>query len=509
MSNRLQQQSYSTAIRSRPEESVAQGIARVARSIRASEIPISTLIGLIVLALAAITAVAVVIALRTRVSVAAVGWLYLLIVLPVTLRWGRMAGLATAGVAAFLLLTFLTEPRGLPYTKNGIDLISLLLSTGCIAIAVLLVHPAGRGQREHERELAEMVRSSVDAVIDASLDGTILGWSAGAERLFVYRPQQAVGRPISLLLPRSQAAGLCAGLEALGRGERVASYETAALCSDGKRLDVSVTVSPVRDADGSVRKASLLVYDMTACKRVEQAFRAGDGMLVTAIEKLTDGLLVLDQSGNVLLANGPARLLLRSPSEPVPGGSFDDLFTHRYSLHPTVRWQDVSRVANLRFVALDVEGLSSGLYVEVSRLVAQAPLHTIRYVMTLRDAAPELQAAYEHMRRQDLRRSESEDPGTAMEPVASGAANDNGLTREAEQAAGQLRAQHGLTNREVEVLLLLAKGCSNQEIADELCITLNTAERHIANLYRKLHVRSRTHAAAYALQHGLIPPFAP
>jgi DNA-binding NarL/FixJ family response regulator len=70
----------------------------------------------------------------------------------------------------------------------------------------------------------------------------------------------------------------------------------------------------------------------------------------------------------------------------------------------------------------------------------------------------------------------------------------------------RLHAQLQLTNREIEVLRLLTSGRSNQEIADELCITLNTAERHVANIYRKLHVRSRTHAAAYALQHGLIPP---
>lgn len=523
MSDRLQQHPFSPTLRARPDIAVAQSIGSVARSIRSSEIPISTSIGLVLAALAAITVIAVVIALRTRVSVAAVGWLYLLIVLPVTLRWGRAVGLTTAAVAAFLLLTFLTEPRGLPYTKNGIDLISLLLSTGCIAIAVLLVHPAEREQRGREGVLAETIRSSIDAAIDITLDGIIVSWNTGAERLYGYGPQQVIGQPITMLALPFQSGEILPALEGLGRGERLTPCETTALSCDGRRLDVSLAISARKDADGDVRGASLLVQDLTARKRVEQAFRAGDEVLVSAIEKLTDGLLILDQSGQLLFANVRARSLLRPSSEAALEGSFAGLFAHRYTLHPVVRWEDLSRSTNLRFVALGAlgapSGAPSGLYVETFRLVAEAPLHAVRYVMTLRDATNEVQAASRQNLRQKLHEKQGRAENDAVEDATSGldltgyvqvsAENSQVRVDGSDQTGRTARTQHGLTNRELEVLHLLVGGHSNQEIAGELCITLNTAERHIANIYRKLGIRSRVHAVAYALQHGLIPPYAP
>src|SRR5713226_7194356 len=127
-------------------------------------LPASVSAVLVLLALVTITLVAVAIDVRTGVSVAAFGWLYLLVILPVTLRWGRLAGLVTAAASLFLLLTFLTEPRGLPYTKNSVDVIRLVISTGGVAIAILLTDQVNRRLASSDRLIAALVNSSGEAV---------------------------------------------------------------------------------------------------------------------------------------------------------------------------------------------------------------------------------------------------------------------------------------------------------------------------------------------------------
>jgi PAS domain S-box-containing protein len=484
----------------RPQGGASSWIAgAVARLIGTAELPDGASVGLILIALAVITAVAALIALRTRVSVAAVGWLYLLIVLPVTLRWGRALGLTTAAAAAFLLLTFMTEPRGLPYTTNGIDLISLLLSSGCIAIAVLLVHPAHADHRSVQpRLLAELVRSAADARIEADSDGTIRSWSAGAERLFGVDASGALGRWVGTLASDAQAEKLRAALRLLARGERVPALELVAVRGDGSRIDVSLAMSPILES-GGVAGISLIARDITTRRRVELAFRAGDELLENAIEKLPEGLIVFDEHGQVLLANGRAGALL-PPTAANPTASFGELFAQRYRLHPVLRWEDVARSEILNLLAVDRLAATRGWHLEVSRLEPQGQVRSVRYLLTLRDATQDLQEAS-----RQLAHGQREQPEAGRVPSPQQPALNDAIEADSVSAPAIPGARQGLTHRELQVLLLLASGRSNQEIAEALNITLNTAERHVANIYRKLHVRSRTHAAAYALQHGLIP----
>jgi DNA-binding CsgD family transcriptional regulator len=130
----------------------------------------------------------------------------------------------------------------------------------------------------------------------------------------------------------------------------------------------------------------------------------------------------------------------------------------------------------------------------------EVPLNAARYLMTLRDAAPEVAEAYEQ-----ILWGERPSNGLHAEGVASPMPGQgNGHAPVADELP-----HHGLTHREIEVLVLIAGSRSNLEIAGDLGISLNTVERHIANIYRKLHIRGRVHATAYALQHGLTPPYNP
>jgi PAS domain S-box-containing protein len=127
--------------------------------------------------------------------------------------------------------------------------------------------------QEQRAWLASIVDSSEDAIISKTLDGTITSWNPAAQRLYGWSAAEAVGRPIALLMPPDRPDELPAIMERLRRGERVEHFETVRLRKDGTRVDISVTVSPVRDAEGRVVGASAIARDIGERKRLEAALR--------------------------------------------------------------------------------------------------------------------------------------------------------------------------------------------------------------------------------------------
>jgi PAS domain S-box-containing protein len=129
---------------------------------------------------------------------------------------------------------------------------------------------------ETQARLAAIVESSQDAIVGKTLDGVIRSWNAGAQRLFGYAPHEAVGRPITLLIPPERHDEEREILARIRRGERVEHYETVRVARDGRRLDVSLTISPVRDGAGRVIGASKIARDVTERKRAEKALRESE-----------------------------------------------------------------------------------------------------------------------------------------------------------------------------------------------------------------------------------------
>jgi PAS domain S-box-containing protein len=123
------------------------------------------------------------------------------------------------------------------------------------------------------RLLAAIVESSHDAIVSKRLDGVITSWNKGAERLFGYAAEEAVGQHITLIIPPERRDEERTIVEQLTRGERVDHFETVRMRKDGSLLDVSLTISPMKDASGRVVGASKLARDITERKRAEEALR--------------------------------------------------------------------------------------------------------------------------------------------------------------------------------------------------------------------------------------------
>jgi PAS domain S-box-containing protein len=123
------------------------------------------------------------------------------------------------------------------------------------------------------RLLAAIVESSHDAIVSKSLNGVITSWNKGAERLFGYAAEEAVGQNITLIIPPERRDEERTIVEQLTRGERVDHFETVRMRKDGSLLDVSLTISPMKDASGRVVGASKLARDITERRRAEEALR--------------------------------------------------------------------------------------------------------------------------------------------------------------------------------------------------------------------------------------------
>jgi PAS domain S-box-containing protein len=135
-------------------------------------------------------------------------------------------------------------------------------------------------ERKREEEvcerLAAVVESSDDAIIGSSLDGTITAWNSGAGRLFGYSSFEVMGKPIGILLPPERAREQSEILERIKRGERVYHFETVRVRKDGEKINVSVTISPIRDRSGAVVGASKIARDITERKFAEEQLRKSE-----------------------------------------------------------------------------------------------------------------------------------------------------------------------------------------------------------------------------------------
>ena len=128
--------------------------------------------------------------------------------------------------------------------------------------------------------LAAVVEDSDDAILSKMPDGTILTWNKAAERMYGYGPEEVIGKDVSMLLPPDRPAEVDEILERMQRGERLEDFETTRRTKSGRILNVSLTISPVRDSEGKIIAASSIARDITQTKMPEEAIRNSERLAV-------------------------------------------------------------------------------------------------------------------------------------------------------------------------------------------------------------------------------------
>ena len=143
--------------------------------------------------------------------------------------------------------------------------------------------------------LAAIVETSDDAIYGKTLEGVVLSWNHGAERMYGYAAAEIVGRPVNILVAPDSPDEVPQILEKIKRGERVDHFETVRVKKNGESFDVSLTVSPIRDASGRIAGASTVARDITEQKRLrEELIRRAQEILdvSTPVLQVWDGVVV-------------------------------------------------------------------------------------------------------------------------------------------------------------------------------------------------------------------------
>ena len=181
--------------------------------------------------------------------------------------------------------------------------------------------------------LAAIVSSSDDAIIGKTLDGIITDWNQGAEMIFGYAAGEIVGNSITILSPPGLENEETLILERLKRGERVEHFETRRRRKDGDIIDVSLTVSPLRDGFGRLVGASKIARDITAAKRAQVALTEREAHLQSVLDTVPDAMVVIDPRGFIQSFSAAAERLFGYAADEALGQNVNMMMPSPYREH--------------------------------------------------------------------------------------------------------------------------------------------------------------------------------
>jgi PAS domain S-box-containing protein len=223
--------------------------------------------------------------------------------------------------------------------------ISHIEAGGRKLFTVILRDITERVQSEAARErLAAVVDSSDDAIISKDLNGMIKTWNRGAETVFGYSASEVVGQPMLMLIPPERVDEESQILARIRRGESVEHFETIRVRKDGKKIDISATISPIRDGGGAIVGASKIARDITERRQADErlagqaeelsrqaeellrsqlALESQSFMLQSVLNSMEEGLVAADEQGKFILWNPAATRIVGMGAENVPAGEWN------------------------------------------------------------------------------------------------------------------------------------------------------------------------------------------
>jgi PAS domain S-box-containing protein len=244
-----------------------------------------------------------------------------------------------------------------------------------------------------ERRQAAIVASSADAVISRGLDGTITSWNAAAEKLYGYSSEEAVGHQLDSLFPHGHSEEVIELTERFRRGEPVDHYETQRVRKDGVTLDISISLSPVRDVTGEVVGTSSVARDITERKRVaaereQMAERLRQSERLESLGQLAGG--VAHDFNNLLgaILNYASLVANGTASNPQLSADVEQIrAAAERAARLTQQLLIVGRRETIRPELLQLNGIVNDLHELLSRTISE----NIEFVLDLADALPEIE----------------------------------------------------------------------------------------------------------------------
>src|SRR5580692_8148458 len=194
-----------------------------------------------------------------------------------------------------------------------------------------------RRTEEDLRRLASIVSCSDDAIVGKTMEGIITSWNAAAVRIYGYSASEAIGQPVTMLVPVGRSDEVLFLLERLKRGETVDHFETVRVRKDGKQVQVEVTVSPIRDALERIVGASTIARDISVRKEAEKHLMQMEARYRGLLEAAPDAVVVVNQDGEIVLLNFLAEkyfgyqrdeLIGQKVKHIIPEGFVERLATH-------------------------------------------------------------------------------------------------------------------------------------------------------------------------------------
>ncbi|PYK98053.1 MAG: PAS domain-containing sensor histidine kinase, partial [Verrucomicrobia bacterium] len=263
---------------------------------------------------------------------------------------------------------------------------------------------------EARNQLAAIVESSEDAIIGNALDGTILSWNTAAQRIFGYCAEEIVGRPITVLVPPEFLDEEKDILETLKRGKKVRRTRAVRLRKDGSRVDVSLTVSPVKDDSGRMVGAARIARGVTGRTRAEQLLRESEGLKGAILESAIDCIIGMDHEGKVIEWNPAAEQTFGYRRADVLGREMAALIIppalrekHRRGLaHFLATGQGPALGKRIEMTAIRADGREFPIELAITRVQCDGPPAFTGYVRDITDrkrteeARDQLAAIVEH-----------------------------------------------------------------------------------------------------------------